>query len=216
MKNEDVPPTKRGGCLYDVSDVWPPRFLRNPWPKNHASHAESSHTRSAPRKHDRDKKREKMSPIFFKWVACRRIHLGMLIHFWGYDMSIIIRSCTPSFLGMIPQKLLTNLEESPWNLSENLWRETCSSASLCAKQLRSCKHRDSTYKTGSKVQYKGDPKHLEVISFLSTKCQTTSTACKNFKKMIVLRPFLIGLTLEWLKQLQEWHFNSARVRTKHG
>lgn len=124
------------------------------------------HTRGAHQENMTATKREKKChQFFFKWVACRRNHLGMLIHFWGYDMSIIIRSCTPSFLGMIPQKLLTNLEESPWNLSENLWRETCSSASLCAKQLRSCKHRDSTYKTGSKVQYKGDPKHLEVISF---------------------------------------------------
>ena len=88
--------------------------------RKNASHAESSHTRSAPRKHDREKtEREKMSPIFFQMSGLssyplRHFDLSLRI------MSIIVRSYTPSFLGMIPQKLLTNLEESPWNLSENL------------------------------------------------------------------------------------------------
>ena len=118
MKNEDVP--KKNGCgrLYDFSDVWP-KLLRKTWPWKNASHAESSHTRSAPRKHDREKNRERKNVTnFFQMSGLSSYPLR---HFDSFlrIMSIIIRSYTP-FLGMIPQKLLTNLEESPWNLSENL------------------------------------------------------------------------------------------------
>ncbi len=40
--------------------------------------------------------------------------------------------------------------------------------------------------------------------------------CNHRKNMIMLPPFLIGLTLERLKQLPDWHFNSPRVGTEHG
>lgn len=124
----------------------------------HASHAESSHTRSAPRKHDREKKREKMSPMFFQISGLSSYPLRHVDLFLRI-MSIIITVLYTFFFGMIPQKLLTNLEESPWNLSENLRKVTCSSASLCAKQLRSCKYRDSTYKTGSE----GSSRHYDLV-----------------------------------------------------
>ena len=59
------------------------------------------------------------------------------------------------------------------------------------------------YDLVGKVQYKGDPKHLEVISlFFQPNAKQLQQLGRfwmqnhQFKKMIMLRPFRIGLTLE--------------------
>lgn len=201
MKNEDVPKKKWVWsplwffrCLTQVveEDV----TLKKCIPCWEFTHAERT-KKTWPRKN----RERKNVTNFFQMSGLSSYPLR---HFDSFlrIMSIIIRSYTPSFLGMIPQKLLTNLEESPWNLSENLRKVL---VLLPVFVQSSCGHANIV------ISWIFQPNARQLQQLGRFWMQN-----HEFKKMIMLRPFLIGLTLEWLKQLQDWHFNSPRVRTKHG